>query len=388
MWLLEFLFFFITLIIGWTLFGYFIFIWFEGLFKNKKELITPISLPKISVIVPCYNEKEEILNKINNIRNLDYPRELIEIFLVDGGSDDGTVQIIESEAKKDNIFSLVKSRVGGKINQMNFVLPVLKGDIIVNTDVDSQLSPDALKNIVAEFETSEDVWVVGAYSRPRETLDIENYYWSSQNKGRFLESNVESSSIVIAQCYAFRKLLLSSFPEDVIADDVYIAFLANSLGKRVVYSTKALAVETRSPKSYSDFLPHKFRKSNAFLRESLRFIYRLPDMRSFSKMMIITRISQQLFLPWAILFWALMAGTLLTFFRYDVVIFAAVFLIILFILTTRVFSSVKLPDGPHRYSVVTLIKGNIVTIMIMFATGLSYPFFRQGSSYSRLTNKR
>lgn len=355
-----------------------------GLFSKRKTPEFPESWPRISVVVPSYNEEKNILNKLNNIKSLDYQRDLLEVVFVDGGSTDCTFELLESNIEKDDAFRLVKCPEKGKINQLNYIFPQLSGDLILITDVDACLSSDALKWIVAEFNSSDDIFVVGAYSMPEEAIEIEKYHWSSQNKGRFFESDAMSSSIVIAQGYAFKKELLSFFPEDVVADDIYVAFFAHARGKRVVYSRYAKAIETRNSKNLSDFIPHKFRKSNAFIREMLRFLYLLPEMNFFCKMMFITRLFQQLFLPWVMLLWFLLAGAFITMFRYDLVAFCFLFLLAMFFITSRIFASVKLPGDNKRFSLITLVKGYILILVIMLATGISYTFFKQGSDYSRV----
>lgn len=384
MWLLVFTFFVTILLIGWMLFGYLLFIWCMGLFRRNDQPSFPSSWPLVSVIVPCYNEQEQIIDKLEDIRNLDYSRDCLEVIFADGGSSDQTVELLTAAMGKDEPYRVLECPRRGKIHQLNHALSQVRGEIILNSDADSRLSPDALKWLTAEFASRPEVWVVGAYCRPGQTLEVEQYYWSAQNKGRLMESLALSSSIVIAQCYAFRRGLLKAFPDDVVADDVYIAFHANTLGYRTVYSRYAMALEMRSPQSYEEFLSHKFRKSNAFLRENLRFLYRLPEMEPFCKMMLFTRTIQQLLLPWLLLFTILLSGVLLTTFRFDIVIIGFLFLLILFLLTSRVFAWVKLPDGPHHYPIATMIKGYFLTNLIMLATGISYPFFRQGSSYARL----
>jgi len=82
----------------------------------------------------------------------------------------------------------------------------------------------------------------------------------------------------------------------------------------------------------------------------------------------------------------LIAGVLLTMFRFDIVILDTVFLAILFITTNRIFKWIELPDGKHKYSIFTVIRGYILTNIIMLSTGLSYPFFRQGSVYKRIND--
>lgn len=385
MWLLVFLFFLMTLLLGWTLFGYLILVWFVGLFRRSGRIEMPASWPMISLIIPCYNEQDRIIEKLENTRKLDYPRDRLEVVFADGGSWDETCKLLNVAIGSDEPFRVIVCPRSGKIQQLNHVLPRLRGEIVVNSDTDSRLAQDALKWIAAEFVAEPDVWVVGAYCRPGDdAMLVEKYYWDAQNKTRFMETDARTSSIVIAQCYGFRRELLKAFPDDVVADDVYVAFFANTERHLTVYSRKAIAVETRSPDAYSEFLPHKFRKSNAFLRESLRFSYRLPEMGPFCKIMFATRVTQQLLLPWTALLWLLVAGVLLTMFRFDVVALGAGFLFLLLLATNRVFASVKLPDGPRRYSVLTVINGYILTNIIMLATALSYPFFRQGSSYTRV----
>ncbi|NQT94795.1 MAG: hypothetical protein HQ559_18710, partial [Lentisphaerae bacterium] len=210
-------------------------------------------------------------------------------------------------------------------------------------------------------------------------------YWQTQNKGRYLESDGGACPIAIAQCYAFRKELLEAFPEDVVADDIYVALLASTLGRDSVYSRHAAAVELRGPSNIFEFLSHKLRKSNAYLRETLRFVYRLPEMSTTVRVMLLTRISQQLLLPWAMVLWLLIAGALLTLFRFDIVTFGVVFLLVLLLVSRSVFQSIKLPQESSA-SLGTILTGYILTNVILLATALSYPYLKQDSSYSRLSS--
>jgi poly-beta-1,6-N-acetyl-D-glucosamine synthase len=384
MWLLVFIFLAFTFLVGWTLFGYFIFLYWKGFCRRRVEPEIPGNLPSMSIAVPCYNEEKNIIAKLDDLRRLDYPRELLQIVFVDGGSSDHTVALLKGARDCGLLFTVLQSPRSGKIHQLNHALPALTGEIVLNTDVDARIRPDALKWIAAEFALDLQVAVVGAYCAPEKTMDIEDYHWAAQNKSRFIESDADNASIVIAQCYAFRRNFLTSFPEDVVADDVYIAFLAAVEGKRAVYSRKAMAVETRTPQTYTEFLEHKFRKSNAMLRESLRFLYRLPEMAASSKTIFLTRLAQQVLLPWALAWWMLLAGVLLILARLDMIVFGSSFLLLLFVSTSVLFRRMPLPDGTRHHSVITLIKGYAVTNFIMIATALSYPFYQQSSFYSRL----
>ncbi|MBU4333825.1 MAG: glycosyltransferase, partial [Candidatus Omnitrophica bacterium] len=95
MWILEFIFFFVTLILAWSLFGYLLLIWFLGLFRKQRPLKMITDFPMMSLIIPCYNEQDNILEKLKDTRNLEYPKEQLEIIFADGGSEDNTLSLLK-----------------------------------------------------------------------------------------------------------------------------------------------------------------------------------------------------------------------------------------------------------------------------------------------------
>lgn len=385
MWILASFFALTTLLMMWLCAAYFVVLCFVSFLRKRRIARPPDQLPTMSIVVPCYNEADFIVDKLRNLLACSYPTEKLEIVFVDGGSTDDTVERLAEAIRPGRAVRISHCPRKGKINQLNHVLPTLAGEIIVNTDADARLRPDALVQLAAEFTRDPRAWVVGAFSYAANAVWRDRCFWDSQNRGRLIESDAHSSSIVIATCYAFRRDLLTQFPDDVVADDVYVAFLANSLGRRVIYSRQAIVEELRGPGSISEFLSHKFRKNNAFLRESLRFLYRLPDMNGFCKMMMLTRIGQQLLLPWAFGLWSVLALTLLVLGRLELIAVAAASIALLIMITNRAFHSVDVPPGtthrygPYRHGIVFF-----ETICVLFAAALSYPFFRQNSAYSRL----
>ncbi len=385
MWILILLFGLSCAVIGWTCFGYYIYLRCQSLLRPRP--VGPVDcadLPLVSVVVPCYNEKAEIVAKYINLREQDYPKERLEIVFADGGSTDGTPELIAAQAKDDPTVRVVACPEKGKISQLNHVLPQLRGSIVVNTDVDGQMERDTISALVREFYRDESVGVVGAYTYPAKPLEVDRCYWAGQNRGRLLESDVHASSIVIAVCYAFRRELIPAFPPDVVADDIYVAFEANTRGLRTVYSRDAVVAEVRGPATTEQFFAHKFRKSNAFLREALRFLYRVPEMPKGWKMIYSTKVAQLLLLPWAGV-WALLLGaSLLTLGRYDVVLVGVAFLLLLLILTSATFRRIPLPEGGGDSDFLTMLVTYVYSNVLLLVTGLSYPFYRQTSSYAKV----
>jgi len=189
---------------------------------------------------------------------------------------------------------------------------------------------------------------------------------------------------VAACCYAFKRDLLSRFPADVVADDVHAVALANTLGYHTIYSHKAKVEELRTPTTLPEFFRHKYRKGNAVLREMLRFCYRVPDMNGRWKSILTTCLAQQLILPWGVAAWVALAATLINFGQVDVVGLALVFLLVAVLATRKAVHSIELPTPPERFSPVTVVLACVYMLGILCATIISYPIFRQSSSYARL----
>jgi len=387
MWIITLGFAVATLLLAWLLFGYVVWLRFAGYSRTQSPLRPPVEFPRLSVVIPCLNEEKLILSKYRNLIASDYPAGRLEIIVADGGSTDGTIAAVRALAESDPRLRLIACQRRGKIGQLNEVLPALHGDVVVVTDCDARLDAKALYWMAAEFEADEQVAVVGAFTRPRDGLAVERCFWAAQNRIRLMESSAGHVSMVIACCYAFRRTLLAAFPDDAIADDVYVAAIANTLGFRVKYCPQALVEELRTPQSLPEFFMHKARKSNAVLRELLRFSYCLPDMPVRWKSILATRIVQQLLLPWGTVFWMAMAASLVNLNQIDIVALSVGLLFACLLATRKASTAVALP-AEEQFSVMTLALAYAYTMGVLFFTGLTYLSFQQTSQYARLGDVR
>jgi len=208
------------IVLWWGYFGYYIFIKIYKSTQDSKNIPknVPTTPPSITMLVPCFNEEKLIISKIQNVKDLHYPREQLIVKFLDGGSTDATLSLVKEHISDAPYIQLMETGQKGKIAQINHVLPQIKTDIVLNTDVDAHLKPNVLVEMVKEFQTDDRIMVVGALVIPQNCCKEEAQYWNTQNKIRILESEAYSSSIVIAPCYGFRTGLIDRFPDDVIAD--------------------------------------------------------------------------------------------------------------------------------------------------------------------------
>lgn len=374
------------IVLWWGYFGYFIFLKLIVLSNNapKRHEDEIIPLPTLTVLVPCYNEENLIEWKIENLAQLEYPRDKIEVIFLDGCSTDTTVQKIRDAIWNLPYMRVVETGKKGKIPQVNSVLPEIESDIIVNTDVDAELNRDVLLEIAKEFRADEQVGVVGAFVIPKNCCREEAQYWTAQNRARVLESQAYSSSIVIAPCFAFRRGIVTSFPEDVVADDIYTAFEATVKGYRVVYCKNAVAFETRTPNTLGQLVKHKFRKTNAYITEVLRFLYHLPKLNAFWRIIFLTRTLQVVGQGWVLLLFLLLTISLITMKQYEPVLWCIGTAVLSLGITHVAIGKTEIPEAGKSDGFFLGLKVFFIVTYLLILAGLTYPIYTQTSSYEKI----
>ena len=318
-----------------------------------------------------------------------YEESRLNVYFLHGESTDKTGDIIGGAISETQNFHLIETRCTGKINQLNYGLLHCQGEaeIIVCTDVDAILSEDVLTLFCLAFQNDKKVGVVGANISPLASMQMEDYFWRDQNIIRTLESKVYTASIVVAPCYAFRPYLLEQFPKDCVADDIYISFKANTENYLTKYITEAQGQETRTPNALGEFFDHKFRKGNAYLIELFRFFYLLPHMTGWWKIIYLTKFFQLAIMPWAVPFFLLstISLTLSGWSLFQISFFGLLALLggvmATFYLLKRERKKYYTDGESFQLPNLNLF---ILSNIILIVVGISYPFYKQNSSYNKI----
>mgnify|MGYP001136890864 CR=1 FL=1 len=137
----------------------------------------------ISVIIPTYNEEKNIEKCLKSLYEQTFPKEGFEIIVVDGKSNDRTIEIARKYADKVEI--QVSEGIGGARNDG---VRIAKGEIIASTDADCLPYREWLENIQARFEEKNVVAVTG-FLKPSD-FDGMNKYEVKVYKILFGLSNV------------------------------------------------------------------------------------------------------------------------------------------------------------------------------------------------------
>ncbi len=113
--------------------------------------------PFISVVVPLLNEESYIERLARSLLDQDYPEDLVEILMADGGSSDRTLEILRRVDRKGRIRILENPRRTAPA-ALNVLLAATRGEVITRVDAHSFVAPDYLRTIAAVMaETGESV---------------------------------------------------------------------------------------------------------------------------------------------------------------------------------------------------------------------------------------
>lgn len=107
-------------------------------------------VPMVSIMVPCYNEGDNLDEAIPYLLQLRYPN--YELIFINDGSKDNTGEIIDRWAKADERIVALHQENQGKASALNHGLLVAKGEYVACIDGDAVLDFDAIDYMVQSLE--------------------------------------------------------------------------------------------------------------------------------------------------------------------------------------------------------------------------------------------
>lgn len=215
--------------------------------------------PTVSMVTAAHNEASCIAGKIENCLQLDYPRDLLEIVLVSDGSDDGTADIARGFGLP-NLSVLELGTRQGKAVAVNRAAAAATGEILVFSDANSMLRPDAVSRLVRHF-SDPDVGGVSGLLRPvNRTGDAggegEGLYWRYEAWVKRQESRAGALIGSNGAIHAIRRALYTVIPQGLINDDFFLSMKVLERGRRVILEPTAVAIEETAPSLEAEFKRH------------------------------------------------------------------------------------------------------------------------------------
>lgn len=245
--------------------------------------------PSVTVIIPAYNEGPMVLKSIESVVKADYPRDRLELFVVDDGSRDDTWMYIEQAAKQwpEIVRPIRFEKNQGKRAALAAGFKAARGEVLVTIDSDSALEQGALLAIAGPFRDPNVGAVagkVGAYNRHAGLLPrmLHVRYILSFDVLRAVESSYGTVYCCPGALTAYRASIVHEVldpwlkqtflgAECTYGEDRALTNWILSRGYSTVYQRSAV-VDTMVPTRYSSMCKMFLRWDRSYVREEIRFM--------------------------------------------------------------------------------------------------------------------
>lgn len=231
--------------------------------------------PKVSIIVPAYNEEVNAVKTIHNLLRQDYPN--FDIIFVDDGSKDSTYSQVDTAFKNHDIVKVHTKINGGKASALNHGIAITQSNFVVCIDADTQLKTDALSQLMKrfnlQFKNNEQVGAVaGNVKVGNENTMLAKWqsieYTTAQNFDRRAFDLINGITVVPGAIGAFRKEAIEiagGFTTDTLAEDCDLTIRILRNNYRIVNCVEAVAV-TEAPETLNEFMKQRFRWSYGIMQ--------------------------------------------------------------------------------------------------------------------------
>jgi len=225
--------------------------------------------PTVSLIVPTYNEGQIIGRKLENILQLDYPRDKLNVLVVDSASTDDTREVVKrlSQANegKTSIRLIEQLSRQGKSSAINEALRISVSEIFALTDADVLVPPEALKQLVKHLSKE----MIGAVSGVEIPVggtgvlsQVEVGYRSVYTAVRMAEASLDTPFMCESEFSIFTRDSIEPLKPGCMCDDLELTVMMRSRDRRGVYAIDAPFFEREASRLKPKLL-HKYRRSMA-----------------------------------------------------------------------------------------------------------------------------
>lgn len=277
---LKVIFWFCLFLVFYTYIGYGILLWLlvqiKRLLKGKpqkRELPADDQLPDVTLMICAYNEQDIVDFKMENTHQITYPK--LHVVWVTDGSNDSTNDLL---AKYHDVEVIYSPERRGKTAALNHGLSTVKDELIVMTDANTMLNPEAIHEIVRCFMDPQVACVAGekrvaARHEGQAAAEGEGLYWKYESTLKCLDGEFYSAMGAAGELCAIRRSLYEPMPENALLDDFVMSLRMVDKGYKIAYTSDAYAMEYGSAD-----LAEESKRKRRIAAGGLQSIWWLKDM--------------------------------------------------------------------------------------------------------------
>jgi len=240
--------------------------------EKKKKLSY---LPLVSIGIPVWNEGKSIVDTLESLDEMDYPKEKLEIIVIDDGSNDDTYKLAKEYARGKKYIKVLKNKSNlGKSETVNRALSLAKGEYFAVCDADSSVDKKLLKDTLVYFTDDN----VAAVTTQIKVKDPKNIIERMQRVEMIFASYIRKMMALIGTLH-YTNGVMSVFKKDILkkvgglsnkvmTEDLEIAMRLKSLGYEVKICENAFG-HTKVPNTFKGLWIQRVRWFRGYIQTCL-----------------------------------------------------------------------------------------------------------------------
>ncbi len=219
--------------------------------------------PRVTILIPAYNEESAIVETVEAALASGYPR--LEVLVVDDGSADRTADLVRENFGRDRRVRLLQQPNRGKPAALNHGLSEATGQVIVSIDADTIVDPEAVPRLVRHFADPKVGAVAGNVKVANRNKWITRWqaleYITSQNLEKRAFDLLNCIPVVPGAAGAWRADVLresGGFSGDTVAEDTDLTLTIRRNGWKILYDEDAIG-RTEVPETVDTLIRQRFR---------------------------------------------------------------------------------------------------------------------------------
>jgi cellulose synthase/poly-beta-1,6-N-acetylglucosamine synthase-like glycosyltransferase len=239
--------------LAWTHAGYPLAAGFAARLRPRPVRRNPGAEPSVTVVVAAHDEEAVIERRLENLLELDYPPEQLEIVVASDASSDRTDELVEAVASREPRVRLLACPRGGKVAAQNRAVRETESGVVAFSDANATWAPDALRRLVASLADPDVAYACGRLQlEAADGTNQEGLYWRYELWLRERESRAGSITGGNGSIYALRRADYVEV-DPRFGHDLALPYLMVQRRRRAVYEPEALAFEKPTPTNETEY---------------------------------------------------------------------------------------------------------------------------------------
>jgi len=219
--------------------------------------------PGVTVLIPAHNEESVIVQTVQSVLLSDLSD--IHVIVVDDGSTDRTLDLLESNFGKNGCVQIIHQVNRGKAAALNNALSHARTAFVVTIDADTEIEADAIRKLLRHFSDPKVGAVAGNVKVGNRSRWLTRWqaleYITSQNMEKRAFDLLNCITVVPGALGAWRREAIDAaggITADTVAEDADLTIAIRRLGWRVTYDEEAIAW-TEAPETPGQLIRQRFR---------------------------------------------------------------------------------------------------------------------------------